>query len=353
MSLEEQIQQLKREDRLPEALALCAQWIDQTEETALRDEMPVESWPYLQACIILRKLKRPADEVAMIERFIQQPDSGSKQSKRILERLAKAYDLAGMTERRTIDGQQVTIYTAENVLVDARQMFVRDAVIVDCETTGLNKNDEVIELALLRFRYSTLSGRILQEVGRYNGLREPTLPIPPAATKIHGLTMQDVAGKRIDAASVIRLLEGIDVAIAHNATFDRRMVTPLFPQLAEVLWYCSLRSIPWTEKGCASSKLQDIAAYYGAKVDHRAMSDVLFLYDLLAITDSQTGQSILLELIDSTPLDYISRWQAAHDDDGEEDSNGVEVAITLLSPSTTDSQPNKEDPKRKPWWRVW
>lgn len=366
---EEQIQQLKRDNQLPEALALCEKWMGRTEREARGDNVPVESWPYLQACIILRKLKRPVDEVAVIERFIQQPDSGSKQSKSIVERLSKAYDLAGMTEMRVVDGQRVTFYSAEGVPVDERQMFVRDAVIVDCETTGLGRDDEVIELALLRFRYSSLSGRILQEVGRYTGLSEPSHPISAAAAKVHGLTMQDVAGQRIDTASVGRLLEGVDVAIAHNATFDRRMVAPLFPQLAEVPWYCSLRSIAWTEKGCASSKLHDIAAFYGANVAHRAMSDVQTIFDLMATTDGQTGKTILYELLEGTPLDYVSRWQAAHDHDDDDDdgyTDSIEIVISMApSPAkvtpmpaiesrrseyTADTAPPRSGGGLIPWW---
>lgn len=339
-SPEERIQNLKREDRLPEALALCEKWMDKTEKQSIKDDEPVESWPYLQACIILRKLKRPADEAAVIERFIQQRSSGSKQSRDIIERLTKAYQLAGLVETRNINGQLVPFYASEGVPVDERQLFMRDAVIVDCETTGLGNNDEVIELALLRFRYSRLSGRILQVLGNYSGLREPACPISATASNVSGLSKRDVAGHRIDVERASGLVAGVEMAIAHNASFDRRMVTPLLPQLAETSWYCSMRSIDWMGKGSPSTKLQDIAAYYGIVVTHRAMSDAQTVFDLLSMTDDQTGNPIFHELMSAAPLNYVSRWQTATSDDG-----GVSVVLSV--------SPAGNDEPKKPKWKFW
>lgn len=343
---EELVQQLKRDDRLLDALALCETSMNETEGESWKCGAPVESWPYLQACVILRKLKRPADEAAVIERFIQLPSSGSKQSKSIVERLPKAYKLAGLTEERSVGGQVVTIFTAEGVPVDERALFVRDAVIIDCETTGLAQTDEIIELALLRFRYSSLSGRILQEVGRYSGLREPSCPISPAASKVNGLTMKDVAGRRIDTQQAAALFDGASIAIAHNASFDRRMVSALFPKLAEMPWYCSMRSIAWLEKGCPSAKLQDIAAYYGIQAPHRAMSDVQAVFELLKIKDGQTDQLIMQELIGGAPLNYVSRWQIAHETNGDDSYSDGGVTVIISAQVTDDSA-------RKPWWQFW
>lgn len=339
-SPEERVRDLKREDRLPEALALCEKWMDKTEKRASKTDEPVESWPYMHACVILRKLKRPADEAAVIERFLQQRSSGSKQSRDIIERLMKSYELAGLVEKRKVNGQNIPFYTSEGVPVDERKLFARDAVIVDCETTGLGNSDEVIELALLRFRYSQLSGRILQVLGNYSGLREPTCPISPTASKMNGLSKRDVAGHRIDIERATGLVGGVEMAIAHNASFDRRMVVPLLPQLAETAWYCSMRSVRWMEKGSPSTKLQDIAAYYGIVVTHRAMSDAQTVFDLLSMTDEQTGKPIFHELMSAAPLDYVSRWQSATSSDGD-----VSVVLTV--------SPADEDEPKKPKWKFW
>jgi DNA polymerase III epsilon subunit-like protein len=339
-SNEEVVQQLKREGKFEDALTECKDWIARTEHRATRLGSTVESWPYWQACVILRKLKRPADEAAIIERFMQQPSSGSKQSREVMERLTKAYRQAGLTETRTVDGQSVDYYIPENVRLDERPMFVRDAVVIDCETTGLGATDEVIELALIRLRYSHLSGRILEVLDRYSGLREPSVPIPPAATQIHGLRLSDVAGHQFDLESARRAISGTTIAIAHNADFDRRMVVPILSELQDIPWFCTMRSIDWTAKGCPSRRLADVAAYNGIVAPaHRAMGDAEIVLDILTTTDKSTGQSYLHELIADVPLGYVSSWKSLRDADEDQDDDegddyvGEMVVRIELSPT--------------------
>ena len=79
-------------------------------------------------------------------------------------------------------------------------LATRRAVLVDTETTGLDPDrDELIELALLPFDYERDTGRIVS-VGEpaLNAFREPSFPIPPEATKLHGVTDAMVKGQTID-----------------------------------------------------------------------------------------------------------------------------------------------------------
>lgn len=348
------IQQLKRDNQLDTALAMCEQWMDDTEKQSRSGE-PVESWPYWQACVILRKLKRYSDEVTVIERFLHQHSSGSKQSREVIERLGKAYELAGLTTTLEVDGQSVVFYLPENVPLDERAMFVRDAVVVDCETTGIAQDDELIELALLRFRYSHLTGRILGVIDRYCGLREPSKPISPMAARVSGIRAGDVAGKRLDLNYATRLVDGASLAIAHNATFDQRMATPHVPELAVMPWHCTMRSIDWAAKGCESKKLEELAIHYGITPSgHRAMADAQLVLDLLSVTDDTTGLPILHEIIANVPLGYTSRWQAAHEQpddnpyDGDDDDGAEESATdaTVIIAIQLDTEP----PKKKTFW---
>lgn len=364
------IQQLKRDNQLDTALAMCEQWIDSTEAESRRGD-PVESWPYLQACIILRKLKRPGDEVAVIERFLHQHSSGSKQSRDVVERLGKAYELAGLTATRDVDGQSVVFYLPENVPLDERAMFVHDAVVVDCETTGIAQDDELVELALLRFRYSHLTGRILGVIDRYSGLREPLKPISPMATRVSGIHASDVVGKHLDLDYASRLVDGASLVVAHNATFDQRMVEPLVPAMAAIPWHCTMRSIDWTAKGCSSKKLEELAIHYGITPSgHRALADAQLVLDLLSITDDATGLPVFHELIAGAPLGYTSRWLAAqqametledaddddYDDDGgldEETGNDATAFITIhlvAAPKPETSAPAAPPTKKKSIW---
>ena len=79
------------------------------------------------------------------------------------------------------------------------------AIFLDLETTGLDPdNDEIIELAMVPFRYSNV-GRIFEVLDPFNELREPRSgPIPPEITKITGITNEMVKGHQISATEVSR-----------------------------------------------------------------------------------------------------------------------------------------------------
>ncbi|GIW92105.1 MAG: hypothetical protein KatS3mg110_0146 [Pirellulaceae bacterium] len=95
-----------------------------------------------------------------------------------------------------------------------------DFVAFDCETTGLQAGrDHIVELAAVRF-----SGTTGEITGRQSWLVCPPVPIPLAATRVHGLTDRHVAGKptiREVLPEFIRFVgERPCVMLAHNAIFD-------------------------------------------------------------------------------------------------------------------------------------
>mgnify|MGYP001195861867 CR=1 FL=1 len=353
------VQELKRQGKNEEALLLLEQWITATEQEAHRDQMPVESWPYLQACIVLRKLKRPNEEVAMIERFMQQPSSGSKQSQEIVDRIEKAYQLAGLTEIRKVGGASVVYYKPEAVPLDERSIFVREALLLDTETTGLSRADEVIELALLRFRYSHYSGRILEVKDSYVGRREPGCAISPQATRVHGITKSDVAGRQLDYGRIRSMVDGALMVFAHNASFDQRMASKLLPELDRLPWFCTMNGIDWLGKGCSSRKLEDICNTFGVSYGaHRADADVHALLDLFAISDPNTARPLLHEMVRSVPLGYVSSWkmqqEADEDDDDEyedDDDDGYVSAVVLTLNVRSDRTPSMGERQRPPQTR--
>lgn len=178
----------------------------------------------------------------------------------------------------------------------------RRGVFVDTETTGLDPDvDEVIELALLPFEYERDTGAIVRvdQDAALSAFRQPTFPIPPESSRIHGLTDQMVAGQVIDAERIRALIEPAHIVIAHNAAFDRPMVEKHWPIFEEKHWACSFAEIDWKSEGVGSAKLDYLLWSRGWFHDgHRALSDAtaaLFLLTLPLPTSGRLGLSALLE----------------------------------------------------------
>jgi DNA polymerase-3 subunit epsilon len=73
---------------------------------------------------------------------------------------------------------------------------VGTAAVPDVETTGLSpRNAEIIELAATPLRYDRVAGHVLDIVGEYSGLREPSCPIPRCASTVHGITRRLMRGR--------------------------------------------------------------------------------------------------------------------------------------------------------------
>ena len=64
---------------------------------------------------------------------------------------------------------------------EGRVMYI---LIVDTETTGLTRQDQIVEFAGLLVQKV---GSRLCEVEQYQGLREPDCPMHPMAMAAHGL----------------------------------------------------------------------------------------------------------------------------------------------------------------------
>ena len=170
---------------------------------------------------------------------------------------------------------------------------------LDTETTGLKGSDEVIEFAIVLFRYD-ISRREVRVIDRYHGLREPSCAIDPNAEAVHGISVDQVRGKRLKDRMVRRILRKADFLIAHNVAFDRRFVEKLYPETQRFRWYCSMNGIRWKKKGFASKGLQQLMANHGIETErgHRALDDVMGALHLLAQRDEQTGRPYLSELLD-------------------------------------------------------
>ncbi len=98
-------------------------------------------------------------------------------------------------------------------------------VFLDTETTGLNPRygDRMVEIALARFR-----GDVMEDY--YVTLLNPGRPMSPGATRIHGITDDEVRDAPRFADIIPSLCAALDdvVIVAHNAPFDLGFVSNEF-----------------------------------------------------------------------------------------------------------------------------
>lgn len=187
----------------------------------------------------------------------------------------------------------------------------RQGVIVDCETTGLDHDtDEVIELALLPFEYERETGRIVSvdEAHALSAFRQPSIPLPKAATDLHGITNEMVKAQTIDTKPIKAIVETAHLIIAHNAGFDRPMVEKHWPIFEEKHWACSFVDIDWKAEGIGSAKLNYLLYAQGWFHDgHRALNDALATLFLLSLPLPQSKELALASLLRSarTPLTAV------------------------------------------------
>jgi DNA polymerase-3 subunit epsilon len=173
------------------------------------------------------------------------------------------------------------------------------AAVVDCETTGLGDDDEVVELAIVPFAYDKETGRVVRNFlhAPLCMVREPSKPIPAASTAIHGITQEMVAGHSIAQADVEEALDGISLVIAHNARFDRPMVERHWSAFASIAWACSCDEIDWRGMGFSSRSLEHVLLRQGWFFDgHRALDDAMATLFLLTL-DLPTGEPALSALL--------------------------------------------------------
>ena len=155
--------------------------------------------------------------------------------------------------------------------------------ILDTETTGINHSqDKIIELGMVLVEVCPLTGQAYRIVKVFNELEDPGMPIPEESTRVHHITDEMVAGKRINDAEVESLLADVSLVIAHNAGFDRVFVESRFPIFAKKAWACSFKQIPWSEEGISSGKLEFLAYNCGFHfTGHRASTDCHALLEIL------------------------------------------------------------------------
>ena len=157
----------------------------------------------------------------------------------------------------------------------ARQALSGNNIILDTETTGLGRDDEVIQLGIINIR-----GEILCDARV-----RPDMEVSPSATAIHGITqeaLQHAPHIREIHGFLMGIFDAHDLIIAYNAPFDARMLAQTLRKnnLATPTnrWICAMRAYA---EGGRWSKLTDVCEAEINVPAHSAVGDCLRTLALL------------------------------------------------------------------------
>jgi len=172
-------------------------------------------------------------------------------------------------------------------------------VFLDVETTGLDHTkDEVIELAMMPFRYS-LDGRIFEVFPAFQQLQQPSKPIPAEIVALTGITDEMVAGRVIEVERVREVADAAALVVAHNAAFDRPWADHLCDVFTTKPWACSMAQVDWRAEGYKGSRLSYLAAGAGFFYEgHRAVEDCAAAIELLARPLPRSGVLAFARLLE-------------------------------------------------------
>lgn len=172
---------------------------------------------------------------------------------------------------------------------------------VDTETTGLEHDAEIIELAAVQVEYDPSTGRLGRILAARSWLEQPAggAEVPAEVTALTGITTDMVAGQRIDDAAVLDLLAASNLVVSHNASFDRPKLEARLPAFAARPWACTAAEIDWKAEGIGSAKLDYVAfrmgfIFAGA---HRGEVDCLAGVEVLSRTLPVTGTLAMASLL--------------------------------------------------------
>ncbi|WP_374395077.1 3'-5' exonuclease [Sphingopyxis sp.] len=212
---------------------------------------------------------------------------------------------------------------------------VRRIGVVDTEATSTNaQTAELIDIAVAVLLVDA-GGDIVGVERTLQSLRDPGAAIPAEVVKLTGITDEMVAGRILSQEKWARLLNGCDLLVAHNASYDVPIVERLLPEIVGQAWACSMRQIGWLDHGFDGAKLGHLLMQIGRfNNGHRAAADVISLCHLLAHRDAN-GRTLMSELLEKAACDTVRI-----------DAKGTDFAVK----DRLRDRRYRWDPAGKAWW---
>lgn len=176
-------------------------------------------------------------------------------------------------------------------------------VFFDLETTGLNKDDEVIEIGAIKVVDSEV-------VSTFKSLVRPSKIVPRFITNLTGITQEDLnkaQDKKRVKEDFKRFIEDA-VLVAHNASFDKDFLERFLeePVQNEVIDTLELARLIYPEFNSHSLEKLVLTLNLKKEKAHRAFNDALMLYELFkklleeSKTFSNKDMKLLQEIIGSS-----------------------------------------------------
>lgn len=190
---------------------------------------------------------------------------------------------------------------------------VKRGLYIDTETTGKEPTlCEILELALVPFLFEE-GGRLLavREDQCMSFLNDPGVPITDEIRKLTGIEPEDIVGKSLDMDVIRVMTTDVDMVVAHNASYDRKVLERFIPEFRALRWACSQQDVPWREVFRAPGERLEVLAhfmsgvFYGA---HRAMIDCIAGVHVLATTEDSEGKTAFEYLHESCYSESIRIW---------------------------------------------
>ena len=183
--------------------------------------------------------------------------------------------------------------------------------ILDVETTGGKFNEEgITEIAIYRFDWEKI-------VDQFVSLINPEIPIQPFVQQLTGINdkMLINAPKFYQIAKRILEITENSILVAHNSSFDFRMLKIEFERLGYKFYISQLCTVKLSKKiipDLKSYKLGNLVKNLGIPISnrHRASGDALAtveLFKLLLLKDNE--KVIVNSLITETKPSSKNKWQ--------------------------------------------
>ena len=161
--------------------------------------------------------------------------------------------------------------------------------VVDCETTGLEQEDEPVAIGvLLGHADPTGVGTV---VDSWYGEQSPSVPMSATAEMIHGIAPSQLTGKSFNVKELQSILDRAELIFSHNARFDARMIGKVLPDIVSRNWRCSLKQTRRSEFD--NKSLDTVCAHFSINrpTPHNALLDCEALLEALGQSTGSTLRS--------------------------------------------------------------